>query len=474
MGKDANLRGIKFFIKTYGCQTNVYDSEKIALLLLELGLTEVDDENSADIVILNTCHIREKARHKVLSELGLLRPLKEHRLREGRPFLLVVCGCVAQAEGAELLGEAPFVDVILGTKAFPRVGLHVAEAWKRACSGLTRQRLRLQSQTTWPVLKGAQIVDVNFQDESHPAPIPLEAKSEGAAFVAIQKGCDKFCTYCVVPYTRGAEVSRPVDSVLEEIRNDAAKGILEVTLLGQNVNAYSGWGPDGQRWSFGRLLEAVHDIEGIRRIFYTSSHPLDVSLDVIKAHATKPKIMPYWHLPIQSGSDAILKAMNRKHTAAEYLKVVELIRTYNPGIAMASDFIVGFPGETEEDFESTLELVRAVQFAQSFSFKYSQRPGTPAADWPNQVDEDVKTRRLLVLQDLLREQQRAFNETFIGREIPVLFRRHGKKGPQILGKSPYMQSVVVDVADPELYMNSIVPVRIVSVTATCLTGVFVE
>lgn len=472
MNEESRLQDVRFFIKTYGCQTNVCDSEKMSLLLMERGLREVDAEDTADVVILNTCHIREKARHKVLSELGLLRPLKERRLREGRPFLLVVCGCVAQAEGRELLDEAPFVDIILGTQAFPRIAEYVVEAWTQALQQSQNQGDRTQA--AWPVLKGARMVDVSFDKASKPLVLPLESTSEGAAFVAVQRGCDKFCTYCVVPYTRGAEVSRPVDSILEEIRCDAAKGIQEVTLLGQNVNAYSGRGPDGQRWSFGRLLEAVHEVEGIERIFYTSSHPLDVSLEVIKIHATKPKVMPYWHLPVQAGSDAILKAMNRRHTAAEYLKVVELIRQYNPAIAMASDFIVGFPGETEEDFQKTLSLVRAVRFAQAFSFKYSPRPGTPAADWPNQVDEDVKTRRLLELQALLSEQQKAFNEACIGRELAVLFRRHGKKGVQILGKSPYMQSVVVDVKDPEVYMNRILKVRILDATATCLTGTLVE
>lgn len=466
------LNGRRFFIKTYGCQTNVHDSEKMALLLLASGWVESESLEQADLIILNTCHIREKAKHKVLTELGVLKTLKEARARDGGILLLAVSGCVAQAEGTELFAEAPYVDLVMGTQAFPRVVSLVERAWERAVEHRERLQQQLAQHASLPVFKGSQVLDLEFSKVDKFLSLPLESREEGAAFVAIQEGCDKFCTYCVVPYTRGSEVSRPADSILTEIRNNVAKGIREITLLGQNVNAYSGMGPDGVRWSFGKLLRAVSAIPGVERIFYTSSHPLDVTRDVIEAHAQLPNLMPFWHLPVQAGSDRILKAMNRRHTAEEYLRLVQEIRRLNPGIAMASDFIVGFPGESEEDFEATLALVRAVQYAQAFSFKYSPRPGTPAADWPDQVDEEVKTRRLLALQELLREQQRAFNEGCVGRTLSVMFRRSGKKDHQILGKSPYMQSVVVEVDDPEQYMNGIFDVRILDATASCLTGVF--
>lgn len=472
--QQSDLGKLHFYIKTYGCQTNVHDSEKMALLLMERGWIECEGSDHADIVILNTCHIREKAKHKVLTELGVLKQLKEKRAREGRVLLLGVSGCVAQAEGAELFEEAPYIDVVMGTKAFPDVVRLVEVAWQKASEQKEKLQQHLTKYGTVPVLKGAQVLDIDFPQGNKFASLPLIAKSEGAAFVAIQEGCDKFCTYCVVPYTRGAEVSRSASSILEEVRNNAAKGIREITLLGQNVNAYSGVGPDGTRWSFADLLKAVSRIQGIERIFYTSSHPLDVTMDVIEAHAQLSNLMPFWHLPVQSGSDKILKVMNRRHTSEEYLRLVEAIRRLNPQIALSSDFIVGFPGETDKDFEATLNLVQTVKFAQSFSFKYSPRPGTPAADWSDQIDEEVKSQRLTKLQEVLREQQRAFNEACIGRDLSVMFRRYGKKEHQILGKSPYMQSVVVDVENPEMYENQIWKVSVKEATATCLTGELVE
>ena len=406
----------RFAIRTYGCQMNVYDSERMGAALSAAGYEAVERAEDADLVILNTCHIREKAAEKVYSEIGRLKPLKS-----ARPGMkIAVAGCVAQAEGEEILSRAPAVDVVVGPQAYHRLPAMAARAAET----------------------GAAQLDTDFPAEDkfdHLPPVTPQRRAP-TAFLTVQEGCDKFCAFCVVPYTRGAEVSRPVARVLEEARGLAARGVREITLLGQNVNAYHGEGPEGREWGLGRLIRALAGVEGLARIRYTTSHPNDMDDDLIAAHAEVPQLMPYLHLPVQAGSDRVLKAMNRRHTAESYIRLIERIRAARPDIALSGDFITGFPGETEAEFEDTMALVRAVGYAQAYSFKYSPRPGTPAAE-SAQVPEEAKADRLARLQALLAEQQAAFNAAQAGRTLPVLIEKPGRHAGQMVGRSPYLQAV---------------------------------
>jgi tRNA-2-methylthio-N6-dimethylallyladenosine synthase len=410
----------RLHVITWGCQMNVYDSARMADVLAPLGYAPVPGPAGADMVILNTCHIRDKATEKVFSELGRLRRLKEAREAAGGRMILAVAGCVAQAEGAEILARAPYVDLVVGPQTYHRLPELVARASRAA---------------------GA-VIDTDFPAEQKFDFLPEASAPQGlTAFLAIQEGCDKFCSFCVVPYTRGAEASRPAASVLAEARRLVAQGSREITLLGQNVNAWHGAAADGTTWGLGRLLREMAEIPGLWRLRYTTSHPRDMDDALIAAHRDIPALMPFLHLPVQSGSDRVLRAMNRGHTAAEYRRLVERLRAARPDLALSSDFIVGHPGETEEDFRATLALVRDVGFAQAFSFKYSPRPGTPAAAAPGQVAEAEKDRRLQELQVLLREQQAAFNAACVGRRVPVLLTGPGRHAGQIAGRSPWLQPV---------------------------------
>ncbi|HEX6103612.1 MAG TPA: tRNA (N6-isopentenyl adenosine(37)-C2)-methylthiotransferase MiaB [Alphaproteobacteria bacterium] len=410
----------RLYIKTYGCQMNVYDSARMADVLAPLGYAPADSAEGADMVILNTCHIREKASEKVFSELGRLKALKRAKSEAGGRMILAVAGCVAQAEGAEILARAPQVDLVVGPQAYHRLPELVAKAARA----------------------GGAAIDTDFPVEPKFDFLPQPATPPGvSAFLSVQEGCDKFCTFCVVPYTRGAEYSRPAASVIDEARRLVAGGAVEITLLGQNVNAYHGEGPDGASWGLARLIRALAAIEGLERIRYTTSHPRDLDAALIEAHGEVGALMPFLHLPVQSGSDRILAAMNRQHRAQDYLDRAAALRRARPDIALSSDFIVGFPGETEEDFADTLALVEAVGFAQAYSFKYSARPGTPAAALPNQVPEDQKAERLERLQVLLARQQEAFNARMVGRVVPVLFERPGRHEGQLVGRSPWLQAV---------------------------------
>lgn len=416
---------------------NVYDASRMEDVLAPMGYDAADAMEGADLVILNTCHIREKAAEKVYSELGRLRQEKAARKGTDRPMRIAVGGCVAQAEGEEILKRAPFVDLVFGPQTYHRLPLMLRELDSR----------------------GGAVVDTEFPADDKFDQLPPAGELDGAsAFLTVQEGCDKFCTFCVVPYTRGAEFSRPVDPVMREARLLADKGAREITLLGQNVNAYHGTHTDGSEWTLGRLIRELAEIEGLERIRYTTSYPAEVDEDLIAAHRDVPALMPFLHLPVQSGSDRVLKAMNRRHDAGGYKDVVARLRAAQPDLALSSDFIVGFPGETDRDFEDTMALVREVGFVQAYSFKYSPRPGTPAADMPDQVPEDVKSARLRALQDELNRQQIAFNETCVGREMPVLFDRPGARDGQLIGRSPFMQAVHAELSAD--YLGEIVNVMI--------------
>jgi len=435
----------KLFIRTYGCQMNVYDSERMTEALAGSGYSAVDTPEDADLVLLNTCHIREKAAEKVYSELGRIRKLADAKAGRGGAMRVGVTGCVAQAEGQEIVNRQPLVDLVVGPQAYHRLPamLDALDAGE-----------------------GAQVV-TDFPVEDKFAALPQRARRAlPSAFLSVQEGCDKFCAFCVVPYTRGAEFSRPVAQVLAEARRLAESGVREVTLLGQNVNAYHGEG-EGGTWSLARLIRAVARVEGIDRIRYTTSHPNDMEHDLIAAHADTEELMPYLHLPVQSGSDRILGAMNRKHTADDYLRLIDRIRAARPDIAMSGDFIVGFPGETDADFEETLALVDAVGYAQAYSFKYSPRPGTPAST-AEQVPEPVKEARLAVLQDRLRDHQIRFQNACIGQVMPVLFEKIGREDGQLIGRSPYLQSVHAFV--PQDALRQILPVRIDAGFPNSLSG----
>jgi tRNA-2-methylthio-N6-dimethylallyladenosine synthase len=412
----------KLHVKSFGCQMNVYDSHRMADAMAREGYAETTIPDEADLLILNTCHIREKAAEKVYSELGRVRLLKQKAEAKGRTMLVAVAGCVAQAEGEEILRRAPIVDLVVGPQSIHRLPALVARA-----------------------ANGEAVVETEFPVEDKfdflAPPSSHATRSRGVtAFVTVQEGCDKFCTFCVVPYTRGSEVSRPVDRIVAEVSNLADAGVREVTLIGQNVNAYHGRGPDGRDWSLAQLLSHIADIEPIERIRYTTSHPRDMNDDLILAHRELPKLMPYLHLPVQSGSDRVLAAMNRAHDRNLYLSIIKRVRNARPDIALSSDFIVGFPGETEDDFAATLDLVEQVGFAQAYSFKYSERPGTPAAEM-DQVAEDVKAERLARLQVLLEKHQRKFNAACVDREVDVLFEKPGRLAGQLVGRSPYLQPV---------------------------------
>lgn len=415
----------KLHIKTFGCQMNVYDSGRMQELLAGIGYQSTASPDDADLVILNTCHIRDKAAEKVYSELGRLRRIKEVRSQSGRQTVIAVAGCVAQAQGAEIFARQSAVDIVVGPQSYQRLPEMVAR-----------------------IARGTgHALETEFPAEDKFDSLPDARAAGGAsAFLTVQEGCDKFCTFCVVPYTRGSEYSRSVAQIDDEARQLVSRGAREITLLGQNVNAYRGAGPNGEFWSLGTLIRHLSDIEGLERLRYTTSHPRDMDDGLVSAHRDIDKLMPYLHLPVQSGSDRILAAMNRQHTSAQYRQVVDRVREARPEIALSSDFIVGFPGETDPDFEATLALVREVGYAQAFSFKYSPRPGTPASSSPRQVPDDVKDARLAVLQELLTRQQAQFNESFAGKTMPVLFEKHGRKPGQAVGRSPYLQPVHVDSA----------------------------
>ncbi|MBB4183739.1 tRNA-2-methylthio-N6-dimethylallyladenosine synthase [Sinorhizobium terangae] len=438
----------KVFVKTYGCQMNVYDSDRMSDALSRDGYVSTDVLEEADFVLLNTCHIREKAAEKVYSELGRLRELKKEKAREGREMVIGVAGCVAQAEGDEILRRAPAVDLVIGPQTYHRL----PEALKRARDG---ER----------VVESDYAIEDKF--EHLPAPDKAKTRARGVtAFLTVQEGCDKFCTFCVVPYTRGSEVSRPVAQIVAEAEKLVEGGVREITLLGQNVNAWHGAGPDGRDWGLGDLLVRLAEIEGLKRLRYTTSHPRDMDDGLIEAHRSMTKLMPYLHLPVQSGSDRILKAMNRRHTAAEYLTLIDRIRAAQPDLALSGDFIVGFPGETDEDFEDTMRLVEAVGYAQAFSFKYSSRPGTPGAELKDQVPEDVKAKRLERLQTLLMKQQREFAQACIGREIDLLLEKPGRMPGQLVGRSPWLQPVNVDAKTSQI--GDIIKVRIIKAGSNSL------
>ena len=442
----------KLYIKTYGCQMNVYDSARMADVLAPLGYAPSDTPDGADMVILNTCHIREKAEEKVFSELGRLKPLKS--AKGDGDMIIAVAGCVAQAEGAEIMRRAPYVDIVLGPQTYHRLPEMVARA-ARSAPG--------------PDGKGRGILDTDFPAEAKFDFLPAESVAPGvSAFLSIQEGCDKFCTFCVVPYTRGAEYSRPVASVMVEARRLVASGARELNLLGQNVNAYHGEAPDGGSWGLAQLAYALAEIPGLERIRYTTSHPRDVDEALIRAHGDLPQLMPFLHLPVQSGSDRILEAMNRKHTAAHYRSLIDRFRAARPDIVFSSDFIVGFPGERDEDFRATLDLVEEVGFVQAFSFRYSPRPGTPAASIEDKVPDAVAQARLLELQDVLERRQRAFFAGMIGRTLDVLFEKPGRHDGQLIGRSPYLQGVHA-LAHPRL-IGTIQPVRIKDATLQSLGG----
>jgi tRNA-2-methylthio-N6-dimethylallyladenosine synthase len=442
----------RVYIKTYGCQMNVYDSARMADLLEPYGYLVVETARDADLVILNTCHIREKAAEKVYSELGTIRRLKVAKSERGGNMIVAVAGCVAQAEGAEIIRRAPCVDLVLGPQSYHRLPKLIDRALRAGAAG---------------------ILDTEFSVEPKFDFLPEVSIRQGpTAFLTVQEGCDKFCGFCVVPYTRGAEYSRPVVQILAEARKFVRGGAREITLLGQNVNAYHGEGPDGREWRLGGLIRRLAELPGLDRIRYTTSHPLDVDEQLIAAHREVSQLMPFLHLPIQSGSDRVLALMNRRHTAADYRHIVERLRSARPDLALSTDLIVGYPGESEADFRATVDLVEEVRFAQAFSFKYSPRLGTPAASVSGQVPEEVKSERLAALQLLLTKQQRTFNEACVGRVLPVLLEKPGRHELQLVGRSPFLQSVHVTAATDRI--GQIVLARISAATVNSLSGSIAE
>lgn len=437
----------KFYIKTYGCQMNVYDSQQMENLLHPHGYTPIETADDADIVILNTCHIREKAADRMYSELGRIRKLKSKRQEQGDNMIITVAGCVGQAEGEEIFRRAPYVDIVVGP----------------------------QSYTTLPDLiskikrDNTNLINLDFTEEGKFDQLPANENHQSATtFLSVQEGCDKFCTFCVVPYTRGAEFSRPVHKIYREALSLVARGAIELQLLGQNVNAFHGADEDGNIWNLGKLITHLSQIKGLERIRYTTSHPRDMHPELYDAHKID-KVMPYVHLPVQSGSDKILAKMNRKHRRDEYFKIIDKLRDIRPDVAFSSDFIVGFPGETEQDFEDTMDLVRRVKYAQCYSFKYSPRPGTPGANMEDHVPEDIKTERLVRLQALLNEQQLEFNQQMLGMTLPVLFDHHGKFENQLIGRTPYMQALRLDNAG-DIKVGDLVNMKVTGAFANSLLG----
>ena len=440
----------KLHIKSYGCQMNVYDAQRMADTLAPEGYVETASVEDADLVILNTCHIREKASEKVYSELGRLRAAKDQAARDGRGMSVVVAGCVAQAEGEEIIRRAPVVDVVVGPQSYHHL-----------------PQLLLRAKTDGRALETEFPIADKFG--FLPQPSQQAIRSRGiSAFVTVQEGCDKFCTFCVVPYTRGAEASRPVTKIIEDVERLAGNGVREITLIGQNVNAYHGDGPDGQPWPFGKLLYRLAEIPGIVRLRYSTSHPRDVEDSLIDAHRDLDALMPFVHLPVQSGSDRILAAMNRRHTADDYRRVIDRLRHVRQDIAFSSDFIVGFPGETEEDFAATLALVGQIGYAAAYSFKYSPRPGTPAAEMQETVSTADMDERLVRLQNLIDSQQSAFNRTALGKTVDVLFDRAGRKPGQIAGRTPYLQPTHVNASDA--IIGQVLPVTVASLERYSLFG----
>jgi tRNA-2-methylthio-N6-dimethylallyladenosine synthase len=433
----------KVFVKTYGCQMNVYDSQRMTDSLGESGYQPTDTVEDADLVLINTCHIREKAAEKVYSQLGRLQKMKRERAKAGRELMVGVAGCVAQAEGSEIIRRAPVVDLVIGPTTYHRL----PEALETARTG-------------------RKVVETDYAVEDKFEYLPQINREKTlargvTAFLTVQEGCDKFCSFCVVPYTRGSEVSRPLAQILMEAERLVEAGVKEITLLGQNVNAWHGHGPSGASWGLGELLYRLAEIEGIKRLRYTTSHPRDMDDRLIEAHRDLPKLMPYLHLPVQAGSDRILKAMNRRHTAAEYVALIERIRSVRPDMALSGDFITGFPGETDADFEDTMRLVETVGYAQAYSFKYSPRPGTPGADMSDHVPEEVKAERLERLQALLFSQQTAFQQSMAGRVFEVLIEKPGRLPGQMVGRSPWLLPVVIESkADDNLEIGDIIKVRI--------------
>jgi len=444
----AEMSTKKVFVKTYGCQMNVYDSERMVEALAPAGYTETTAMDDADVIVLNTCHIREKAAEKVYSELGRIRQLKSLREAEGKSTMVAVAGCVAQAEGEEIIQRASIVDLVVGPQSYQELPNLLAQATN----------------------EGRKLVKLEFPERDKFQDLPKRTQPrQAAAFLTVQEGCDKFCTFCVVPYTRGMEYSRPVADIVKEAQSLVSGGVRELTLLGQNVNAYHGDDANGEAASLARLLDQLAEIDGLDRLRYTTSHPNDMSDDLIEAHRSNAKLMPYLHLPFQAGADRILAGMNRKHTAASYRLLIDRIREARPDIALSTDIIVGFPGETEAEFQETLRMVEHVEFAQAYSFKYSPRPGTPAAMLEEQIPAAVQSERLQRLQALLDDQQARFNASCVGKVMPVLFERAGRDTGQLVGRSPYLQAVHAD-ADANL-LGGIHPVEISVANRHSLTGV---
>lgn len=438
----------KYYIKTFGCQMNVYDSNRIANILDNLGYEAASTIKTADLIIFNTCHIREKAAEKVFSDLGRALLVKQQRAKEGKDTIIGVAGCVVQAEDQQIAKRAPYVDFATGPLTYHRLPEILAKVLRK---------------------RGQSIIDTEFPAESKFDFLPENRASGGCSFLAIQEGCNNFCTYCVVPYTRGVETSRPVAEILHEAQRLVDTGSFELNLLGQNVNSYHGEDSNGKERSLAYLLHKLAEIDGLKRIRYTTSYPADMTDELIACHRDLPQLMPYLHLPVQSGSDKILKAMNRRHTRDDYLQIIEKLTAANPAIRMSSDFIVGFPGESDEDFEQTLDIVRRVNYIQAFSFKYSKRPGTPAALMPDQVEEKVKQRRLDILQELLFSLQFKFNKETVGKTLPVLFEYKGRQSGQLVGRTPYMQNVHVKIGKE--FLNQIVDIRITEATVNSLSGI---
>ena len=426
---------------------NVYDSQRIANILQSLGFQEASSQNSADIVIFNTCHIREKAAEKVFSDLGRALLIKNERAEQGKDTIIGVCGCVVQAEDEQIIKRAPFVDFATGPLTYHRIPEILAK--------ISRE-------------KGTSIIDTEFPGDSKFDYLPKNQDNGPCSYLAIQEGCDNFCTYCVVPYTRGAEYSRSIKEVLNEAKQLISNGCLEINLLGQNVNSYHGEDANGKERDLAYLLRKLAELDGLKRLRYTTSYPADMTDDLIACHKDLHQLMPYLHLPIQSGSNTILKAMNRRHNKDDYLRVFEKLKLANPNIGMSSDFIVGFPGETDKDFQDTLDVVNHVKYIQAFSFKYSKRPGTPAALMPNQVEEKVKKERLDILQNLLFSYQDKFNQSCVGQTMPVLFETQGRHKGQLIGRTPYMQNLHAEI--DKSYLNKIVNIEITNATTNSLSG----
>lgn len=427
---------------------NVYDSQRIAAILKSLGYAEASSLKNADLVILNTCHIREKAAEKVFSDLGRIELVRQERAAEGLDTVIGVVGCVVQAEDDQIAKRAPYVDFAAGPLTYHRLPEILAKVGRR---------------------RGHTVIDTEFPVESKFDFLPDNQSAGGCSYLAIQEGCNNFCTYCVVPYTRGVETSRPVEGIIREAKRLVEGGTVEINLLGQNVNSYHGEDSAGKERNLAHLLRRLNEIEGLQRIRYTTSYPADVDNDLIACHRDLPKLMPYLHLPIQSGSDSILKAMNRRHTSGQYLEIIERLREANPALGFSSDFIVGFPGETDADFQATLDVVNRVKFIQAFSFKYSRRAGTPAALMPNQVEEKIKKERLDILQDLLFSYQLKFNKESVGKVMPILFDMKGRHKGQLIGRTPYMQNLHAELGKECL--NRIINVKITDATTNSLSGV---